>query len=447
MDAQARIAELQEVIQDRDDQIHQLQIEVHGAVQAALAAQAANPAPQPAVPPRNPDGLNQVGVTESILKSLQTPQIIRDISSFNGNPVKLHSFIKSIDNLIPLLEGARGTPIYPVWMQAIRTKIVGDADTVLEIYGTSFDWEDIKNTLITHYSDKRDEISLTRDLFKLSQTTTVEEFYSRVSHSISLLVNLLNLNEENPEVKTAKNSFYQELGLKVYLAGLKEPLGPIIRAQSPKSLKEALRLCLEEGNYNYVKNPFKPVPQIPPKPNHQTTNLFQPPSRSIMYPPRQFQPPLRPFHPPPIAMQQPSRAFQPVPGFSNNFPRSFQQNPQNFQRPPPAYPQRNVFAQKQSIPLPKPTPMDVDPSIRTRQINYMNRPNFQIPEEIISEYPYLDYNYFYPENDFLYPDDLNSNTETCSNSSSQQPEMNNQEENIQTDDLNFRQQEADLAPT
>lgn len=98
---------------------------------------------------------------------------------------------------MPLLRRAQNSPMFDVWMQSIRSKITGDADTVLELYGTPLDWDDIKTNLISHYSDKRNEVSLTRDLFQLSQTTTVVSLYESVRHIISLLVNQLNLNERD----------------------------------------------------------------------------------------------------------------------------------------------------------------------------------------------------------------------------------------------------------
>lgn len=124
--------------------------------------------------------LNNFNDVESILKSLQTPQILRDFPCFTGDPVKLHSFIKSIDKLMPTLERAKGTPAFDVWMHAILSKITHDADAALELYGTETNWDDIKTTLITHFSDKRDEISLTRDLFKLKQGDSVQDFYRDV---------------------------------------------------------------------------------------------------------------------------------------------------------------------------------------------------------------------------------------------------------------------------
>ena len=167
--------------------------------------------------------------------------------------------------MLPLLESARGAPVYTVWLQAIRAKIHGEADNVLELYGTSLNWTEIKTNLITHYSDRRDEVCLSRDLFRLEQTSTIEDFYGKISHVISLLVNLINLNNDNEQVKAAKNRLYQEMGLKVFLGGLKDPLGPIIRAQTPTSLKEALRLCLEESNYNHRITHKTLPPLLPPR--------------------------------------------------------------------------------------------------------------------------------------------------------------------------------------
>lgn len=232
---------------DRDNQIAALEREMY-RISAQLNQLAVNPA-----------GSNSRATmsAEEVVKSLQTPSTLRDLIPFDGNPIKLNQFLKAVDGVMPVLEQAKDSPMFELWMQSIRSKIIGDADTILELYGTGLDWDEIKSNLISHYSDKRDEISLTRDLFKLSQTGTVLNLYENVSHIISLLVNQLVINEKDANVKRAKQKFYQEMGLKVFVAGLKDPLGPIIRAQAPRTLKEALRLCSEETNYNYVQSSFK----------------------------------------------------------------------------------------------------------------------------------------------------------------------------------------------
>lgn len=441
------IAALNQQIASQEDEIQQLRIELLGASEAAQAAQAAAAEARANMLPR------VAGDPESILKSLQTPQIIRDLPSFDGNPIKLHSFIRAIDSLMPTINRAVGTDCHQVWIQAIRTKVVGEADNILELYGTNLNWADIKQNLITHYSDRRDEVSLTRDLFAIHQVSTVEEFYSKISHVVSLLVNLLNISEEHTAVKAAKNNFYQQLGLKVFLGGLKDPLGPIIRAQVPTNLKDALRLCIEESNYSHTRNkPFGTPPPIPQKPNSSPQWPIKPFNNRPQFPPFSQKPilfpPQRPFQ---FTQQRPFPFQQPRFQFPQQRPFPFPpqgqfQNPQ--QRPFP-FPQRAI-----QNPQPKPTPMEVDNSIRSRQINYMNRPHFQIEEFPTN----CDDSYSYDPNEYYYYDNYNQQYQTAYENTNEPPPVEAKPQNLEfnqetdskeaeIDDLNFHQVAADFHPT
>lgn len=269
-----QVRELVAAMQHRDQRI--IDLEAHAAHQQIAAHEENVAAAHIAI--ANP--------VDSALKALQTPQILRILPAFDGNPIKLHSFIRSIDDLMPEIDRVRGTPAHTVWLLAIRSKIIGEADNVLEFYGTGTDWIDIKSNLITHYSDKRDEVTLTKDLFKLTQKNSdIEDFYKEIQFSLSLMVNQLNLNEPNIDVRSAKNQFYQDMGLKVFLAGLNEPIGQVIRAQCPTSLKDALRRCLEERNFHYNK-PKPTPPPIPQRnrfqPRNYQINRFQPPHLQII---------------------------------------------------------------------------------------------------------------------------------------------------------------------
>ena len=164
-----QIRELIIAMQQRDHRIAELEA---FAAQQQIAAHVADNLAQAAAP-QHP--------VENALRALQTPQIIRILPPFDGNPIKLHSFIRSIDDLMPEIETVRGTPAHTVWLLAIRSKIIGEADNILEFYGTGTEWEEIKANLITHYSDKRDEVTLIKDLTKLEQKSKdVEEFYKDI---------------------------------------------------------------------------------------------------------------------------------------------------------------------------------------------------------------------------------------------------------------------------
>lgn len=291
---------------------------------------------------------------EVILKSMQTPQAIRELPVFDGNPVKLHSFIRSVDHLIPFLSALENTPFYNVWLQSIRAKIVGDADQILEIYGTPLTWNDIKGNLIAYYNDKRDCVTLTRELFQLQQITTIEKFYSQVQNLLSLLINNTNISIQDTDLKTDRIETHKENALQVFLAGLKEPIGGNVRARKPSTLKEAFDACIEERNFQ-AKQGLKSSPPFLSFPKQTHPNTFS--------------------HFPPVNFKMP---MQQTKNFNDNF---------NIPRLP--VPNKNVFAPK---PFPtyqmKPTPMEVDRSILSKQTNYANRQNINQPPPPTPKVPF-----------------------------------------------------------
>lgn len=249
-------------------------------------------------------------------------------------------------------------------------------------------------------------MSLTRDLFKLYQSGSVEDYYSKISRIVALLINLLNLGEENAAVKNAKSNLYQQMGLKVFLSGLRDPLGPIIRAQSPNTLKDALRLCLEENNYNLCKSTkqtISPQPQSFQQIQPQRFQQIQP-QRFQEIQPQRFQQGQQPRMVNPVPQQ---RNNQPIsqPGsswrvFSNTPGRNNQQIPLAEQQRP-TLPPRNFAPPRFNPNSARLEPMEVD-SVRSNQINYMNRslqarslsgPHYQIE---VDQYPNYEYDQSYP---------------------------------------------------
>lgn len=308
---------------------------------------APNPNPQPAPLPQpqpqpQPDPDNDQRTAEmfdraeKVLKAMQIPQAIRELPCFNGDAVKLHSFIKAVENLTPFMTAMEGTPFFDVWIQSIRAKITGEADRVLEIYGTPTNWDEIKNNLIAYYNDKRDPVTLTRELFQLQQTGSIEDFFGKVQNLLSLLINHTNINTVEINVKTDRISTHQENALQVFLAGLREPIGGNVRARQPKTLKQGFDAAVEERNFL---------------------------SRAGLNGQRPFN-------------------FQPLayPQKLTNFPTQTRDTFLSRQFSVPI-PNRNAFAPRlYPKPQPRPTPMDIDPSIRTQRVNYMNRsPQIQTP--------------------------------------------------------------------
>lgn len=317
-----------------------------------------NPNPLP-LPIRNmPQNQNQnaqnngmLDQVERIMKSLQTPQAVRELQPFDGNPTKLHSFIRAVENLIPFIEPLKGSPYEKIWLQAIRAKIINEADQVLETYGTALNWDDIKENLIAYYNDKRDPVTLTRELFQIQQINSIEEFFGKIQNLLSLLINHTNISTNNENLKQDRILTHQENALQVFLAGLKEPIGGNVRARQPRTIKQAFDAAIEERNFQSRGGLNKPNLQ---------PNLPARPPKAINFPPQ-----LRAHRPAPYN-QFYNRPPMPYPQYSQRPNFAPQYAPPNNDNSAPRAPPRA---------LPAPEARDVDRSIRSKFVNYMNRPN------------------------------------------------------------------------
>lgn len=193
--------------------------------------------------------------SKAIFESLKIPDAVKDLPNFEGNPRLLYDFINNVEEILIHLSGLNQTPYANIILRAIRNKIRGQANEVLNMYGTNLDWDEMKENLVLHYSDKRNETSLIKDLHRLKQgTKTIEEFHSEVVELQAALNNNVRIHETNQNVITAKRQLFHEMCLNTFLSGLREPLGSSIRAMKPSTLALALSYCNQEQNMFYMKN-------------------------------------------------------------------------------------------------------------------------------------------------------------------------------------------------
>lgn len=151
------------------------------------------PTPPPRIPPRE------------IFESLRIPDAVKDLPQFEGNPRLLHDFLNNVEEILCVLNDFSTSPFAKIILRAIRNKVVGPANEALNMYGTPLDWNSIKNNLITHYSDKRSETSLIKDLHDLRQNEqSLEKFYGSVIEIQATINNNLYIHETDVNVITSK---------------------------------------------------------------------------------------------------------------------------------------------------------------------------------------------------------------------------------------------------
>lgn len=316
----------------------------------------------------------QINNQEEIGDLDKIPDIVKSLKDFAGNPAEFSSWKKSVDRIMQIYSNQRGTAKYFGIIHVIRNKIIGEADTALESYNTPLNWEAISKCLTTHYADKRDIGTLEYQLTSLIQgNKTTVEFYQEIFGHLSLLLNKINCMDAGPETVNVLTESYRRKALDTFIRGLNGDLPRLLGIKEPRDLPEALHLCQKLENQNFrsdyasrnhqnlarkttanapqrlnIQNSFAKHsnPRVAPQ-THQTSQNF-----------RYYQPPT-------------FQNYQEVINHQNyNPPRYVAPPPQNYQPRYVAPPPRPVAPK----PLPKPVPMEIDSTIQTRQVNYMNRP-------------------------------------------------------------------------
>lgn len=226
------------------------------------------------------NNLETMNVKES-LDQLKIPDAIKDLPHFDGNKRTLFDFIANVEEILSLIKNLDGTPNGKIILRAVRNKIIGEANEVLNMYGTPLTWENIKTNLVTHYSDKRNETSLIRDLHNITQgSDSIEVYYSKIIDIYSTIMNNLKLNENDNNVVKSKQILYEDMCKDIFLSGIRGSLGQTIRAMRPTSLSEAFSYCIKEHNISYIKISIPPNFSLPNKKLHvnnsqHTQNRFR----------------------------------------------------------------------------------------------------------------------------------------------------------------------------
>lgn len=186
---------------------------------------------------------------DEICNYLRIPDVVTQIKPFEGDSRTLSNFVSEVDSIFELINSQADPAYVRLILGKIRNKIIGEADRVLNLYRTPLDWPTIKTNLISHYADKRNEEPLMSTLYTLFQDDkTVEQFYSEIIDIYTILSKILKTNTSNDLIIEEMLKRYTNTCLTIFLRGLNEPLGNIVRRRHPSSLIDAYKACIDEQN-------------------------------------------------------------------------------------------------------------------------------------------------------------------------------------------------------
>ena len=365
--AEVEIDNLREELDARDAQIAQLQAQLAQGNQVPAA--------------------NNVNIDLEISRG-RVPDLVKGLPIFSGNPKTLSDWIKSVERILSRYRHLNGSEELHLWLQEIRNKIIGEAGDMLASNGTPLHWDTIKRQLMIFYGDQRELSTLLHKLFSERQGgRRIGEFYSSIQDVFTGISTRVQMDPqwENPNEIV---KFVNKICLEKFVDGLEEPFSSYVSLLQPQDLNQAHQFALEKANKmarrsgNYELNDrTRPSQSRPPpipmrhqlNPKHQQIKQYYPPNMYHQQNPPQMQQPIQRYYPqnqhrPPT--QQPYRQ----PNQQHPYRPPYNQNPN-----PAFQPRQNPVE-----------PMEVDRSIRSRNINYMNRPMYHelaVPEQADNYYP------------------------------------------------------------
>jgi len=119
--------------------------------------------------------------TTSVLEAIKVIDLVEIIPKYEGEAGKLDGFIGAVEQVLSLIKGEERSNIGIIALRAVRSKIIGQADKVLDLDESELNWDQIKKILITHFKDKRSEQDLIMELTHIKEKKLeLETLYTKV---------------------------------------------------------------------------------------------------------------------------------------------------------------------------------------------------------------------------------------------------------------------------
>lgn len=280
------------------------------------------------------------------------------IPTYDGGCTNLSYYIQQCDKFIDTYKvrgpGSDESSFNKLLFELCCSKLLGAARETL-IISNCKNWSEVKKALLNRFGDKRNETLLENDLITCYQFSNeiYEHYYERIRSKLQQILEHVNLNEQDENLKKYKTEMYNLRAQNTFCAGLLEPYRSHISTKTVTSLEDALTQLRNYDNHQQQVNFLNFVRQrhlIKP-------SKIQPQAKPVPRFPQNI--PYFSNHQRPVQNFQQSREQTPFP----RGPVNIQTRPINNTNFPT---NSQVFGKKQEF---KPTPM----SISTRNTSNFNR--------------------------------------------------------------------------
>lgn len=174
-----------------------------------------------------------------VMDELQIPDAIKLLPTYDGDKELLTKFITSVERVMKLVTNVEKTEYGELLLGVIRDKIVGQADRTLIRERVKLNWVNIKQSLFDNFGESRSEEHLLDDLREISYKGLSIKLLCQEISGIRAILDILEREEVDDEIRKIKENSYEKTCVQKFIAGLKNPLKWTVKAQNPKTLRQA----------------------------------------------------------------------------------------------------------------------------------------------------------------------------------------------------------------
>lgn len=194
--------------------------------------------------------INQTTMTQrtnrDVMDELQIPDAIKLLPTYDGDKELLNKFITSVERVLKLITNIDKTAYGELLLGVIRDKVIGHADKILIRERVPLNWDDIKQALTDNFGESRSEENLMDDLREIPyKKLAIKNLYQEIAGIRVAMLEVLERDETNIEIRKIKESSYEKTYIQKFIAGLKNPLRWTVKAQNPKTLRQANEIAKE----------------------------------------------------------------------------------------------------------------------------------------------------------------------------------------------------------
>lgn len=191
----------------------------------------------PAVAPAEQQ--NHTGVNLEHLYKIPDP--IKSLPVFEGNRKQLSAWLTTAENTLNLFKDRVNDTLFNMYVTAVTNKIQGKAKDIICLAGNPQDFNAIKEILTNALGDRQELSTYKCQLWQnhMSDGMSVQKYYQRTKDLVQNIKTLAKQKEIYKNSWQAINEFIDEDCLAAFIAGLREPYFGYAQAARPNDIEDA----------------------------------------------------------------------------------------------------------------------------------------------------------------------------------------------------------------